>query len=280
MLGKVLLRALVVGGGGLGLALAATLAAGGRPFAPGGPAALALFALLITGYSLFWFALAVAVNAWGHSSSANALGLVAAWLALVVVVPGLGSVAVDALVPSPSRVELVNLTRDAARDASARATAIEGDHGKEASADKSVQAALRQADLEQRVRPVLREFEERRAAQQRWVDRLRFMSPALLMSEGVTEVAGSGVVRHQHFTAQVDAFHQEHARFFRERIEARATIGATDYPTMPVFRFEELPASVLITRVGASVVALFALAALLTALAAVGLRKNLSRGLR
>ena len=59
-------------------------------------------------------ALAVAVNAWGRSSAGNALSLVGIWLALLVVVPGLASVAVDALHPSPSRVELVNVARDAA----------------------------------------------------------------------------------------------------------------------------------------------------------------------
>lgn len=280
VLGKVALRALLLCAAALALALGGALAAGARLTEPGALAACALYGALVVGYVLFWVALSVAVNAWGRSSSANALGLVAAWLALVVVVPGLGSVVVDTLLPAPSRVELVNLTREAARDASARASALEGDHGRRADDDARARAVATQDELARQVRPVLRAFEARLAEQQALVDRLRFASPALLMSEGLTEVAGSGVTRHQRFTAQVDAFHAEHGAFFGERVAARARLGAADYASMPAFRFEEPAARLTAGRVGASVAALVLMAAALAALARSGLRRTASLGLR
>lgn len=281
VLGKTALRALLLLGFTLGLSTVGAIAAGAELTAPGGFAALALFGVLVAVYTLFWFALALAVNAWGRSSAANALALVGGWLALVVVVPGLSSVAVDTLYPSPSRVELVNLTREAAREASAQASEIEGDHGKpQGDAATKARALEVQADLERRVEPVLKEFERRLAEQQGLVDRLRFASPALLLSEGLTDVAGSGVSRHQHFSAQVDAYHRDLKDFFHARVEAGDSLDEADYAAMPRFGYVEAPMSELAGRVLSSAAALLAMALALLGAGVVGLRRNLSRGMR
>jgi len=279
--GKATLRAILLVVFTLVLSAVGAIAAGARPFDPGGMSAFMLFVSLVVVYTLFWFALALAVNAWGHSSAANALALVGAWLALVVVVPGLASVAVDSLYPSPSRVELVNLTREAAREANAQASAIEGDHGKPVGdAATSKRAIEVQEELERRVQPVLHEFEVRLGEQQALVDQLRFTSPALLLNEGLTDVAGSGVTRHQHFTAQVNAFHDELKSFFHGRVEAGASLAPADYDAMPRFAHVEPPAGALEVRVLSAIAALLAMAAALVLLATVGLRSTLSRGLR
>ncbi len=257
------------------------VAAGARLSSVAALSAFALCIALIVSYTLFWLALALAVNAWGRSSAANALALVGAWLALVVVVPGLGSVAVDTLYPSPSRVELVNLTREAAREASAQASELEGDHGKPTGEAATMRRAVAvQAELEQRVLPVLEGFEARRAEQQALVDRLRFASPALLMNEGLTEVAGSGVSRHQRFSAQVDAYHERLKRFFHERVDAGARLDAPDYAAMPRFAYVEQPETAMWRRVAMSVAGLVVMALGLLLAARVGLRANVSRGLR
>lgn len=281
VLGKAALRAMLLVALAVVLSILGALSAGAHPRAPGGLTALALCVALIVSYTLFWLALALAVNAWGRSSAANALALVGAWLALVVVVPGLGSVAVDTLYPSPSRVELVNLTREAAREASARASEIEGDHGKPSGDEATKRKAIEvQADLERRVEPVLSGFEARLAEQQALVDGLRFTSPALLMNEGLTEVAGSGVHRHQQFTRQVDAFHEELKRFFHERVESSARLRGADYDAMPRFDHVEQTRGAMAGRVASSALGILAMAAALLGAALAGLRRNFSRGLR
>ena len=39
------------------------------------------------------------------------------------------------------------------------------------------------------------------------IDRLRFLSPAVLMQDALNDVAGSGTPRHRHFLEQVDRYH-------------------------------------------------------------------------
>ncbi len=279
VMGKVAQRAMFLVAGTCMLTVAGTVAAGARLSEAGGPAGLAMLLGLQSGYVLFWLACAVAVNAWGRSSAANALSLVAVWLAFTVVVPGLAAVTTDALHPTPSRAELVNLTRSAAREAGARLSALEGNHGlAPAAVDK--RAIEAQEEIERRVEPVARRFDEQLGRQQSLVDSLRFVSPALLLHEGLTDVAGSGVRRHQQFSRNVARFQRELRAFFFSRTEADARLSVRDYETMPRFTHEDPPLGEAVSRVLVSLTALGGMCALLIAVAVVGLRRNFSRGFR
>lgn len=278
VLGKALQRAGLLVFTVLALGLLGAALAGGDLTAEGGPLRAGLFAGLLAAYSIFWFSAAVFVNAWGRSSAGNALSLVGLWLGLVVVVPGLVSVAVDAVHPPPSRVTLVNLAREAASEAEAQATAIEGDHGKDPAraGDRSARRAVEvQEDLARRVQPVVEAFGEQLSRQQGLVDRLRFVSPAIVLHEGLNEVAGSGVARHRHFAEQVGRFHEEHKQFFFERVRRGAELSPADYDAMPRFEHREEPAGAVAGRVGMGLLGLLAPSAGLILLAIVGLRRSI-----
>ena len=279
VLGKALQRAAVLSLFVVGLGLLAAIAAGADLGASGGPLRLLLYLLLIALYAMFWLALAVLVNSWGRSSAANALTLIGCWLALLVVVPGLASVAVDTIYPSPSRVELVNLARTAATAAEARTTAAEGDHGKPADAVSAEQTLAMQAELEKQLEPVRARIREQRRQQQALVDELRFLSPAILVNEGLSDVAGSGVARHQHFAAQVDSFHAHVKHFFAERVRQGARLTSDDYAALPRFEYQQPPDAQLTRRVGMSLLAMALAIAALLALAAARYKKaQLGRG--
>ena len=277
ILGKAAQRAALLIAVVLSLGLLGPALSGGGLSGESAPVRVALYAGLLVAYSAFWFAAAVAVNAWGRSSAGNALALVGLWLGLVVVIPGLVSVAIDAVHPAPSRVELVNLARAAASEAEAQASAIEGDHGEDRArvgSDRSARRAVDvQEDLERRVQPVVDAFRDQLSRQQRLVDRARFLSPAIVLHEGLNEVAGSGVARHQRFSEQVDAFHEAHKRFFFDRIRRGADLAPADYDAMPRFTYVEEPPASLARRVGAGLLGLALPAAALLALALAGLRR-------
>lgn len=83
-----------------------------RPETRGGDlASLGMWAMLVGAYGLFWLGLAVAVNAYGRSSAANALVLVGAWVLFVLVVPMLLNLGVGIVRSAPSRTELATRTR-------------------------------------------------------------------------------------------------------------------------------------------------------------------------
>jgi ABC-2 type transport system permease protein len=281
-LGKITLRALLVLGLGLGLATAAFLASGsarGASFR-----SILLWMGVVAIYCLFWFALAVAVNAFGKSSAANAMILAGIWLVLVVIVPASVNLLVTARYPVPSRVELVQAIREATNDANARAASVMAryfnDHPEmvprgEAPDPNDYQTrsyAIRE-DVERAMAPVLASYDQQLLRQQAQVDRLKYLSPAIVAQEGLNDIAGTGLARYKHFLSLVDEFHVEWREFFVSRVFARETLGPADYDRIPKFRFvEESPAAVQ-SRVSKGLAGLLAPGILVFALGMGGLRR-------
>lgn len=240
LLGKLLARAGLILGATLIPTLGFWLASGGGLL----PALLGALALL--SYIAFWMAAAVATNAWMRSSATSALALMGLWLAALVLVPGLIRIGVETLYPPPSRVTLVNLSRQAAAEAESALKALEGNHGAEAAAEGSTETYQQFLErkieahehMEHALHDVLAEFDEQLAKQQALVQWLQVLSPAVVMREGMSELAGDGVLRHQRFKAQASAFHDAwKARFFGHITRAEP-VTAADIEALPVFAFE------------------------------------------
>jgi len=279
VLGKTLQRGLVVSGVTVALALLAVAASAPDLASADGLLRLGLYLAALIAYAAFWFAAALAVNARGQTSAGNALALVGLWLTLVVVVPGIVRVVVEAAYPPPSRVELVNLTRAAAAEIETELSALEGKHERPATGpDKAVAATERivavQEALEKRAAPVLLAFRTQLAAQQTLVDKLRFLSPAIVLHEALGDVAGTGASRLQDFAKQVDTFQAAWRRYFFSRIHARQKLTSADHATLPRFAFVEETPAVLGARVSGGIAGLLLPAALLVLFAAAVLRKG------
>jgi ABC-2 type transport system permease protein len=256
--GKVLVRAAIVIGVPAAVMLIGALAA-----AHGDPNAvlwrLALWLVIIVAYEAFWFALAVLVNLLGRSSAANALVLAGAWLALVLVVPSLVAIGVTALYPMPSRVELIQAVRDASNDTQRRGTALltkyYGDHpelmpqsGLDLN-DYAIRGFLIQRLIEKSIDPVMTRFDVQLARQQRLVDRLRFLSPAIVVQQALNDVAGTSTARQLHFVTQVKTFHEEWRAWFEPRVFRRIVLTAADHDAVPRFSFQEEPSHAILGRV-------------------------------
>jgi ABC-2 type transport system permease protein len=258
VLGKVALRAVVflalVGGSALFLAPLAGL----RLASPGALARFAAWALILACYGAFWFALAVAVAAQGRSSATNAALLAGAWLVLVVLVPSTFNLLATTLYPVPSRVEMVQAVRTASDEANAQGAKLLGkfyeDHP-ELAAGSPEQAqndfnAIRIAvadDVERRTRPVLERYDRQLASQQRVVDGLRFLSPAILAQDALDDVAGTGTARHRDFVRQVEAYHAEWREYFVPKVLQKVRL--TSYEDVPRFRYRDEPLASVLARV-------------------------------
>ena len=246
--GKVLLRASVL----LTVVVACTIAAlvlGGVDLdAPGAVPRLLLWMAAVVAYGAVWFAIALLVAAHGRASAANATVLASVWLVLVVILPAVFNLAATTFYPVPSRVEMVQAVRVASDDANAEGSKLLAryydDHpelatgdAQQAMTDFNIVRVAVNDDVERRVRPVVERYERQIASQQRLIDALRFISPAVLMQNALYDIAGTGVPRHQAFMAQVDAFHQTWRAHFTPLIMSRTSV--LDYRTLPSFTFVE-----------------------------------------
>ncbi len=275
-------RALVVGKAGARLtavtvvtllfALFGLLVAGADLSA--GAADVGLYALVLGVWALFWFAAAIAVNAWGRTSAGNALLLFGLWLLVVVLVPGLVRTGVDLLHPPPSRVEVLHEAREAAQAIERELAGIEGRHDRDPrSRDHARRLVEAQRELAERTAPVLAgvrsKLEERRAM----LAGLRFLSPAIAVQLALEDIAGSGAVRHQRFDAQVDRLHSDLQAFFFAKVRAGARLSIADLERIPSWRFEEEPLRDRAARILVGVLGLLVGAGALFGLALPGLRR-------
>jgi ABC-2 type transport system permease protein len=276
---KVAVRAVVLVGVLAALALAGLAVTGAVVTEASTAARFALWIAAVAAYGGFWFAAAIFVGSRGRGSATNAIVLAGLWLGLVMIAPAALNLAAATFYPVPSRVDMVQAVREASDAATAEGSRLLAkyyeDHP-ELAADTSEQAMrdfnlLRVAvtdDVERRVAPELERFEMQLDRQSRLVARLRFLSPAILVQEAMSELAGTGVARHRHFLARVDDYHREWRAFLVPRIFQRVSI--LDHDILPRFSFSEEAEGRVLARVAIN---LAALALPGTVLAVIGLRR-------
>ena len=291
---KVLARGLVLAGL-LALGLIVAIARGAIALDQAGAwGDLAWLVVLVMSWAGFWFAAAIAVNAWGRSSSGNALTLVTLWLVLVVVGPGLLRVAVEGAYPPPSRVALATQARDAAATAAEALEAIEGDHRAPGKAESGKAGALGdggkaaiERELAARLAPIRSGFELALSNQQAAIDRWRPASPAITTSEALVALAGEDLSRRRAWLDDVSAWHAAlrahfevaHAQTAAAPSPSAGKLAAVlaTLPPMPELTPRAASAEGLQARlaIDALVIGLWALVALGIGIA--GLRRELGR---
>jgi ABC-2 type transport system permease protein len=210
-------------------------------------------------YSLFWFALVTAVNAFGRASATNALLLVGTWVVLVLVVPVVMNLAVSIASPAPSRAELATRTRLVTSESLNRYSELFGsdyEHidkpelllpkdGKIEVAPRMQAFYLADQHVDENLEALLERFRAQLAGQQRLIARFGMLSPAIVAYEGMTALAGTGLRRHVHFQNQVDSFHRSWKAFFEPRILKGIAITESDLDRLPGFAWREEEPSVV-----------------------------------
>lgn len=219
-------------------------------------------------YTLFWLAIAALVNLYGASSASNAVTLAAVWIGFVMLCPTFINLAAGAIHPVPSRLELINVSRDVQEQTRVPVQLLEAyyrEHPEARPANKDLTkydfpfyytAIQREQHL--RLAPLMQRYETALAAQQNLVRWASLLSPSLVAQESLNDLAGTGYARHRRFIEGVTAYHQAHRDFFEPRAFRDASLSSDDYNNMPRFTFAEETAATLATRIiAASLVLMF-----------------------
>jgi ABC-2 type transport system permease protein len=277
--GKILFRALLVVTLAVAITLAGALIGGVDLDSANTILRLLLWSGVVLTYALFWFGLAVAVNAAGRSSAANATTLAGCWLLLVVLLPSFLNLTASVLHPLPSRVELIGAQREASNEAVAQRTAVlvryYEDHPEMArgtaldTTNMAARGYAAQEEVNRRMRTVLDRYDRQLEAQRALVRRYRFLSPALLAQDALNDIAGTGDARFRRFQADVARFAEEWKAFFVPRVFAQTRTRPGDTALTPRFEFHDESEVDVVRRV---LVSLSALALLLAVVVVPGVR--------
>lgn len=245
---------------------------------------LGLWVLLLSLYSAFWFGLAVLVNSFSGSSATNALSLAGAWLALVLVIPSLANLIATSVYPVPSRVEMVQAMRAAGKETQSKGSALlakymedhpELSEGATAAtqADAASISYAVQLEVDKKVQPILDRFDEQVEGQQAFVDRFRFLSPAILVQGALNDLAGTSLGRYQHFTRQVNTFFAQWQGYFLPRVFKKQKFLSGEVASFPRYSFTEEPDSEIVSRVGTALAGLLLLSSAVLAAAYLRLKQ-------
>jgi ABC-2 type transport system permease protein len=245
-------------------------AVGGVLARPGAGLLLFFWAGISTLYALFWFVLALWLNAGPGSSERNAMALIGVWLVFVILAPAMTNLAATTLFAAPSRVNLTTELREATEAADREAAAARDryffDHPEMQAGEMDTRAyfasvARSEASIAREMLPLLQAFDAQSLRQQRLVALLQYCSPGTLAYQALTTLAGSDGARHREFRAQVLSFHGDWTRFFVARLENGRTLATGDYARLPRFAFAEPAQAQMLRQILLPLLALAAVAA-------------------
>lgn len=233
--------------------------AGGAPMREGYTVLLAAWLAFAVTYAAFWFALAAWISAFRWGEGRTMMALIAAWIALVLVLPALVGSGSRHLHPMPSRFEQIAAARKAEIQAVQDSEKLIGQYMH----DHPDLANVQPADAPQWVRsgfvaaravddavtPVVERFDRALSLQQALVDRWQYATPALIARRGLVRLAGTDEHRQQVFGEQAGEF----LRAFREATGRQSMLGETldaeRLRGLPHFTFVEPPARRIVATV-------------------------------
>ncbi len=230
---------------------------------------LGLWLGLMTLYTGFWFGLAVLVNSYATSSATNALTLAGAWLGLVLVLPSVANLIATSAYPVPSRVEMVQAMRVAGKEAQTKGSVLLSkymeDHpellpaGEKPQADFASLSYAVQMEVDKKVQPILDQFDNQVEQQQQFVDKFRYLSPAILAQSAINDLAGTSLGRYKHFSRQVDGFFEVWKAYFLPKVFQKTKLQSGDVAGFPSYRYEEESDADILGRVGVVLVGMLVL---------------------
>lgn len=207
-------------------------------------------------YLLFWFGASLLVNLFGRSSSFNITALLGVWVLFVLVIPTLLHVMVEKVYEVPPRSEaLVEI-----RNAEEEAFSIDRDEildryfmehpefiqaAEGSSADEQWREiyefykwfyVVRQ-NIAEAVSPIVDDYYGRLAEQQEFAGRISAFSPAVILKEAISSLAGTSTSHYNHFHASTEKFRLEWMGNIRDKMLREEFVSLNDLNNLPQFSY-------------------------------------------
>ena len=214
-------------------------------------ARLASFAVwlgIAWGYGLFWYALIAFAVAFIKHTETVAATLFSLWAVFVFAVPAIGGAVAEAAYPPPSRLVFLSEMRkgevEAVREAEKMTNTFLAEHPEMALSTEDVPGFFRGAFLSnreagKRTTPVLEAFTQSRQNRIRLVDRLQYLSPALIANNALVTVAGGDVARNMAYQEQARAALNDLFEVIGPAVVAKQRITVSAFNSIPAFAFQD-----------------------------------------
>ena len=224
---------------------------------------------LTLGYMLFWFALAFLVNIFVDSSAKNAVSLIMLWVVFVLLTPSVLNQLGNTLYPMPSRTLMINEMREQKAEATKRQDEILDnflrDHPEYAINDSTQSRNFyhryiaSQKVVKEELEPIVDAYETQLQKQQKWTEKLQWISPAIVVQESLNQLAGTSTADYENYRKQVIGFAGEWRAHLTKFLYNNTPFGQKDYAALPQFEYQDKTNG----KIGFSVLVLLAIALVL-----------------
>ena len=222
----------------------------------GNMAGIALLSGFTALYLLFWFGVSLLVNLFGRSSSFNITALLGVWVFFVLVIPTLLHVIVEKVYEVPPRSEALVEMRNAEEEAMSmdrdeildryfmeHPEFIQAAEG--SSADEQWRElyefykwfyVVRQ-NIAEAVSPIVNDYYDRLAGQQEFAGKISAFSPAVVLKESMSSLAGTSSTHYNHFHNSTEEFRLEWMETMRNKMLKEQFVTLDDLNTLPQFSY-------------------------------------------
>lgn len=202
---------------------------------------------LVLGYMLFWFAVAFLVNLWVGSSERNAVALLGLWVFFVLLVPSVLNQLGNTFYPMHPRNLMINEMRTIRAEATQKQDEILDnflrDHPEYAINDSTQARSFwhsymaAQQLIKEQLGPVVDQYEAQLQKQQAWMDKFKWLSPAILAQESLNKMAKTSKDDYQCYKKQVIDFADEWRAHFIPFLYNNKDFSQQDYTSLPRFSY-------------------------------------------
>lgn len=219
----------------------------------GGIAVLSAFTAL---YLLFWFGVSLLINLFGKSSSFNITALLGVWVFFVLVIPTLLHVIAEKVHEVPPRSEALVDIRNAEEEAmsldrneildryfmehpefiEAAEGSSAGEQWREIYEFYKYFYVVRQ-NIAEAVSPIVDDYYSRLAGQQEFAGRISAFSPAVILKEAMSSLAGTSPAHYNHFHRSTEQFRMEWMGTILDKMLREEFVSVDDLDALPQFSY-------------------------------------------
>ncbi|GGX34009.1 DUF3526 domain-containing protein [Aquimarina muelleri] len=207
-----------------------------------------LFFVTCVIYMLFWFGLTFAVNIQIGKSTQNAFVLLGFWIVFVLLIPSIINQVSDVLYPVPSRNQLINEMREHKSEAEKKQDQILDnflrDHPEYAVNNDANSKSFwhsymaSQKIVKEELQPLLSEFDNNLAKRQKWVNKLQWLSPAILVQQDLNTRAGTSKADYENYRQQILNFSNEWRDYFMPLLYNNQVFTSEHFSKLPIFQYK------------------------------------------
>ncbi|MGS2762789.1 DUF3526 domain-containing protein [Sinomicrobium sp. M5D2P9] len=198
-------------------------------------------------YMLFWFSLTFAVSLGVGQSAKNAFVLLGLWIVFVLLIPSTINQMSDALYPVPSRNQLIGKVRELKAEATEKQDEILDnylrDHPEYAVNDSTQSRSFWHSYMasrklvEEQLYPLLADYDNSLENRQKWIDKLQWLSPAILVQQELIRRAGTSKTDYENYRQQVLRFSDDWRDFFMPLLYNNEFFTSGHLSQLPEFEY-------------------------------------------